>query len=221
MKTLLTILTAAAILSITPLAHASIMPLGSSGWQAEIPDGVDAGIRVDGVYGKFVLIEIAKKFTDAPEDGQFPPISIDFTQVGSDADTLALIVLNDELITNKTGVDWTDYHWRLEGPAAFKISATVSSGFDISPFTNATWTPKAGWSADYASALDVDGGTVPNGSTYLPGVDAGALVIEVDLSEADSSFTLTQYPTPEPATLILLAAGLPLLARRKRNAKRS
>ena len=216
MKTLITILTAAAILSITPLAHASVMPLGSSGWEATISDNVNAGIIVDAENDQLVLIEIVKTFTAPPAGGLFPPISIDFTQVSADADTVALIILNDELITNNTGADWTDYHWSIEGPAAFKISSTVNSGFDISPFTNATWVPKGGWGVDYASALNVDGGVVANGSTYAPGVDAGALFIEVDLSEADSSFTLTQHPTPEPATMLLLAAGLPLLIRQSR-----
>ena len=217
MKTLITILTAAAILSLTPPAQASIMPLGTSGWEAELPDNVNVGIIVDAENDRLVLIEIIKTFIAPPVDGQFPPISIDFSQVSDDADTVALIVLNDELITNNTGFDWTDYHWLIEGPAAFKISTTVASGFDISPFTNATWTPKAGWGADYASALNVDGGTVAGGSTFLPGINAGVLVIEADLSgEGDSSFTLTQHPTPEPATMVLLAAGLPLLLRRRR-----
>lgn len=218
MKTLTTILTLVVVVSIPSLAHSSVMPLDGSGWQATLPDHVDVGILIDSVSDQFLLIEIAKTFTAEPINGQFPPISIDFSQVAPDANTVALIVLNDELITNNTGVDWTDYHWRIDGPAAFVISDTVTSGFDVSPFTNSTWTPKVGWGPDYASALDVDGGIVPAGSTYLPGVSQGALFIEVDLSQADSSFTLTQYPTPEPATIALLAAGLPLLRRRKRNA---
>jgi len=148
-----------------------------------------------------------------PQDGQFPPISIDFTQIADDANTVAYIILDDEIITNNTGVDWTDYHWSLEGPAAFVISA--SCDFSVNPFTNIDWTSKTGWDADHASALNIDGGTVPNGSTYSPGGTAGWLVIEVDLTETDSNFTLTQYPTPEPATMILMAAGLPLLLRRR------
>ncbi|MBC8372963.1 MAG: PEP-CTERM sorting domain-containing protein, partial [Planctomycetes bacterium] len=53
-------------------------------------------------------------------------------------------------------------------------------------------------------------------SMFYPGCSAaGWLVIEVDLAETDSSFTLTQHPTPEPASMILTAAGLPLLLRRK------
>jgi len=222
MKTLITILTTAALLSITPFAHADIMLLGTSGWQAALPNNVDVDIIVDAETPNFVLIEAIKTFTAPPENGVFPGISIDFTQVSSDINTLSTIVLNDEIITNNTRHEWTDYHWRLEGPAAFDINMTVSSGFDISPFTNMDWAPKAGWSANYASALNVDGGAVASGSTFCPGLDAGVLVISVDLSgPCPASFTLTQNPTPEPATMLLLAAGLPVMARIKRNRARS
>ncbi|MDP6546294.1 MAG: hypothetical protein QGH60_20125 [Phycisphaerae bacterium] len=222
MKTLTTILTLTAILSVTPLAHADTIPLGGSGWEATISDNVNVDILVDAENEHYVLIEIIKTFTAPPQGGVFPGISIDFTQVSPDTDTVSIIVLNDEIITNNTGYDWTDYHWSLEGPAAFSISATEGSGFDIDPFTNADWTPKAGWSPDFASALNLDGGTVAAGSTFSPGLDTGAMLIQLDLSEPDAAgFTLTQNPTPEPATMLLLAAGLPLLARRKRTASRS
>jgi len=126
-----------------------------------------------------------------------------------------LVVISDEIITNNTGSDWLDYHWSIEGPAAFEISTTLASGFDVSPFTNIDWAPKSGWTSDYASALNLDGGVVPAGGTFHPGVDTGYLVIKADLSGSDASFTLRQTPTPEPATMLLLAAGLPMLARRR------
>ena len=218
MKTLATILTAAAILSITTFAQANIIELDDSGWQAEFDDNLLVDINTDDTGSHFVLIEIAKMFTDPPVNGQFSPISIDFTvNPGHTRSVPLLVVLNDEVVENNTGVDWTDYHWSIEGDAAFWISATDDSNFDIAPFTNATWTPHPTWGSDYASGLDVDGGTVSSGSTFFPGSSAsGMLFIEVDTSVSDPSFTLTQNPTPEPATLIFLAAGLLLLLKRKR-----
>ena len=216
MKFLTVLLSLTALLAVIPSANADTIELGDSGWEAVLYDGPNVGILIDAENDQFVMIEIIKTFAQPSQSGMFAPITIDFNQIASDGATRAIIVLNDEIITNNTGSDWLDYHWSLEGPAAFNISMTETSGFDVSPFTNMDWTPKAGWSANHASVLSVDGGVVPDGATFFPGVDAGLLVIDVDLSGQDSSFPLSQHPTPEPATLLLLAAGLPILARHKR-----
>jgi len=221
MKSLTVLLALAAFLAVIPATNADTIDLGNSGWQAVLYDGPNIGVLIDADTEQFLMIEIIKTFAQPPDSGVFAPITVDFNQIAADGATTAIIVLNDEIITNNTGSDWMDYHWSIEGPAAFNISMTEGTGFDVSPFTNMDWTPKAGWSANHASALNVDGGIVPDGSTFFPGVDAGMLGIDVDLTAQDSSFTLTQNPTPEPATLLLLAAGLPILARHKRKRARA
>jgi len=221
MKSLTVLLALAAFLAVIPATNADTIDLGNSGWQAVLYDGPNIGVLIDADTEQFLMIEIIKTFAQPPDSGVFAPITVDFNQIAADGATTAIIVLNDEIITNNTGSDWMDYHWSIEGPAAFNISMTEGTGFDVSPFTNMDWTPKAGWSANHASALNVDGGIVPDGSTFFPGVDAGMLVIDVDLTAQDSSFTLTQNPTPERATLLVLAAGLPILARHKRKRARA
>ncbi len=221
MKSLTVLLALAAFLAVIPATNADTIDLGNSGWQAVLYDGPNIGVLIDADTEQFLMIEIIKTFAQPPDSGVFAPITVDFNQIAADGATTAIIVLNDEIITNNTGSDWMDYHWSIEGPAAFNISMTEGTGFDVSPFTNMDWTPKAGWSANHASALNVDGGIVPDGSTFFRGVDAGMLGIDVDLTAQDSSFTLTQNPTPEPATLLLLAAGLPILARHKRKRARA
>lgn len=222
MKSLRTILAAVALLSITPITSADLfVPLvdgpDDSGWRAVLPDDTNVGIVVDRVTCSYVRIEIAKNFNGPPENGDFPRIIILFEQTGDDANTVGTIQITDELITNNTGSKWTDYHWQINGPAAFDKTATEDSGFSINPFTNKSWTAKSGWGSDYALALDVDGGEVPNGGTFAPGISAGKLYIDVALDENDSDFCFVQYPTPEPGTMVLLALGGAGMLCRRRN----
>jgi len=188
-----------------------------SGWSVVLPDTVINGVVVDRIYNDYVRIEIAKTF-DSLAQGEFVPRSYQFIQRLPDAQTAGTIQINDENIRNATGLDWLDYHWHVTGPAAFDKAATDASGFSINPFTVKTWgAPLAGWDADHVGQLDVEGGVVPDGSTFHPGLDRGKLYIDVDLTgEKPAAFCFTQTPTPEPGALIMILSGLAVVMRRRR-----
>ncbi len=202
-------------------AFAAPIDIGG-GWQAEVMNGNVASIVVDNTTSTETVIQIAKQFDDGPEFGQFPPIEIAFTQTGSDATTVPSIVINDENIINNTGFEWTDYHWALidGGQAWFNVSQ--SSTFDTSPFGTQNFADQHGFGdPNKMTDLNVEGGIVPNGGTFNPGLLGGALWIDTDLSSANPvTFNFKQFPTnpaiPEPASLMLMLGGCALVAGRRR-----
>jgi hypothetical protein len=220
----LTLVALGLILALANTAHTDVIKplvLGDhdSGWDAILTDDVNSGVIVDVVGDDYVIIEITKIFHDAPSGGVFTPNLIGFRQRLDDANTVATIRIADEFILNDTGTEWTDYHWEIVGDAAaFDMIATDAGGFSISPFTVKSWGPaQTGWDANHPATLDVSGGVVSSPSVYMPGSSGGSLYIDVDLSLAESDFTLKQTPTPEPGTLALLVLGGSLiLARRRR-----
>ena len=69
----------------------------------------------------------------------------------------------------------------------------------------------------YVSLLDADGGTVPPGGVFMPGISGGNLFIEIDLAYENSDFSLVQNPTPEPgAAVLLILGGFGILVRHRR-----
>lgn len=202
-------------------AVAGVKDLGG-GWQAEWAPSLDPFVDVTsyGVVGDAIIIQKSAQFTQGPVNGIFPAIPILFRQI--DASAVSNIVIDDEIIYNSTGVDWTDFHMQLlDGPdAAFDPVATANSGgagpigFTIEPFTQAAFSPDN-------KALDIWGGVVPDQSAWFPGDGAtdGQLWINVvpgdGVDDPFTVFTLKETPTPEPASLMLLAiGGLALLRRR-------
>lgn len=208
-----------ACLCIASVANAGSTALfeNQGGWSAFSTSPYINSISIDSITPDALVIEISKDFYDGPGiGGVFPAVLIDFVQVGDDANTVTSIVIEDETVTNSTGVDWTDFHWQVldSGQAWFNVSE--SSPFSVNPFTNKTFT---GVSGNTATGLNADGGVVLDGTSFFPGGAAGDghLVIDVDLGNTNPvSFLFKQFPTPEPATLALLAMGGLAVIRRRR-----
>lgn len=214
------------LLMLAPVASADVIvdlihPTdGDSGWSVVLADNVNSGVVVDRVTASYVRIEIAKTFTQPPQGGAFASNIIGFRQRLADDLTAPTIQITDEVIHNQTGADWTDYHWEIVGSAAaFDKAATDASSFSISPFTLATWgAAQTGWDSGHPATLDVDGGVVPHGGTFTPGLASGKLYIDVDLTVGNSDFDLKQTPTPEPGAMLLIGLGgaVTILRRRRR-----
>ena len=134
------LITAAVIvLSLVVPAFGGYVEIGG-GWAAEWDDSLDPFVSIvsDGVSGDAVFIEKSAEFR--PE---FRTIPIVFRQIAWPA--VGNIVIEDEIITNNSGFDWTGFKMEvLDGPDVwFDPVKTMESGgggpigFSISPFTTA------------------------------------------------------------------------------------
>jgi hypothetical protein len=199
-------------------ASAGLIDIGG-GWEASWSDDLDSYVDIvsNGVVGDAVFIEKAAEFTQGSVGGIFPGISVIFRQTAPDA--VGNIVIDDEIITNSTGEDWTGFRMDLvDGvDALFDPVATAASGgagpigFTISPFTTADF------SADLMT-LTIGGGVVPDGDIWLPGDQGtnGQLWINVNTLPGDTQFILKETPVPGPGALVVLAVGGAMIRRRRR-----
>ncbi|MEZ6210162.1 MAG: hypothetical protein R3B46_02805 [Phycisphaerales bacterium] len=204
----------ALLLAAVGTAQAGVVNIGG-GWQASWDSSLDGLVQIvsDGVAGDAVFIEKSIEFT-----GGFNAVPIVFTQI--DPNAVSNIVINDEIISNNSGVDWSAFRMQLidGGDVAFDQASTASSGgsgpigFSISPFTTASFTPDS-------MQLNIGGGTVPNGTQWFPGagVSDGQLWMHVNLTPGQNKvFTLKESYIPTPGAVALFGvAGLAAKRRRR------
>jgi len=92
------------------IVNAGRVTLGTSGWEAVWDTSLDPYVSIiyDYETAEALYIQKSAEFIQGPGlDGLFPAIPITFRQVGPS--TISQIVILDEIITNSTGVDWTDF----------------------------------------------------------------------------------------------------------------
>ena len=105
------------------------------------------------------------------------------------------VIAIDELVTNDTDVTWTDYHLILANFDGAPIDANAA--FDAASVNNLAFANVAA----SGEQILLSGGTVdPDAEFSLE------FVINTD-GAPGTGFLLKQYATPEPAALLLLAAG--------------
>jgi hypothetical protein len=202
----------AAVLSFGASANAglTIIDLGG-GWQAEFDNALNPLVDVNpfkvNTALSAVFIQKSAEFTS------LAPINIVFRQISANA--VSNIVIDDEIITNSSGVHWTDFHMAVTGAAnvAFDPVATAASGgFSVAPFGGSNFT-------NGNTEFNAFGGAgIPNGGLWFPGVVSGQLWIHANLGPTFTTFTLVENPTiPAPGALALLGvAGLFTAGRRRR-----
>ena len=205
-------------IAVATSASAGTIVLGG-GWQASCDPSLDSfvDLHVDAVTADALYIEKSAEFTLPPGPGGFRPIAIQFEQIASPA--VSRIIIDDEILTNHTGSAWTDFHWDLldEGEATF--DQTPPFFFSTAPLNHQVFpNPSSFWVDGFGLGPGGSNAVVPNNSVWFPGggTSDGQLVMNVVPHQVTpyTVFVLKETQTPEPASALLMLAGLGLMRRR-------
>jgi hypothetical protein len=177
----------------------------SSGWNASFSGAVTAVHVVDvDLANSLLTITLDKTFGAVTADGEFPVGTLTLSQQASNANPVTRIVIQSESITNHTGTAVTDFKWVLAPQAAVDFNIPDSSGWGAGQFTS-NW-------VNVHKLLATDF-VIPNGGNM---VFSSNLAVDVTLGRTPVTFTLKEYVTPEPTTLVLLCAGAMFFRRKNR-----
>jgi hypothetical protein len=180
-----------------------------SGWYATLPGGVSVS---DISYTQdYLKLSIVKDVTQPPNEfGEFDETIIAFRRTAAAPQKL---IIEQETVMNHTGKPWTDFHMVLGTYAlGFDNSTGTPSG---TPFSRVAFSDYHGYGTDNLPVqIDFDIGTVLDGGTFSPAAGATQIVI---MSPARAmTFPFKEQPTPEPVTVLSLAAGAWGILRRRR-----
>lgn len=203
---------AVALLSLAGTASADVIVQLGMGWEAVLT-GSNVSLTVipstDGVLhlSKDATFREIDPFTGAPE-----PVIITFRQVAADNLTASQIIIDDEMIMNLTGLNWTGYRQILglsnnASLNAASLFMSVGPEFTTNTLLNGN-----------REMLSDGGPGVANGGMWMPGA-TGGLVIDINLGGQDAPviFTLKELPViPTPGAAALGALGLAAFGRRRR-----
>jgi len=190
---------AATLIGLATSAQAVTVPLmGSdagnnpinSGWVATYSDayvaaGWDVSLMFRGLSADGSQFNFEKDATfRAPAGDGVNGLEILFQKVDPNAKQL---VINDEVIQNKTGVDWGAFQWKLASGngAFFAATGGPASGFAISPFTTMSF-------ADANQTINFSNGVVANNATWFAGANSATGIAIV--SGNANSFVLKEIP---------------------------
>ena len=101
-------------------------------------------------------------------------------------------------INNDSGFAWTDYHIQISGQGAAYIPGSATSDRFSTVVEN-------GNNIDFFSPL------------IVPVNDSVTLGFDIQVASGTFSFSISQTPTPEPATIGLLGLGALTILRKKRS----